>query len=174
MPVRTKTKIDIDVVPYLSIMVIVLKLICLILIVTVMRLALNPHQLKILSFSGQYQGAHGNPMKASVGPKMVVKVPNYIECSPNSVSIFPGEETLSINELVQPDNAVALLLDRVEASSNEYVIVLMRPGSVPVYRHLRKLLAKRNIDVGYDVLDTGSKIDWRKEAKALNIELPKE
>jgi hypothetical protein len=174
MPVRVKTKIDIDVVPYLSIMVIVLKLICLILIVTVMRVALNPRQLKVLSFQGQYQGADANPLKARTH-KSVVKLPNYIECAPNTVSIFPGSDTLTLSQLVEPSNAVQQLLDRVQTNAgNEYIIILMRPGSVPVYRHLRKLLAKRDIDVGYDVLDAGSKIDWQREAKALNIQLPKE
>jgi hypothetical protein len=172
MPRRAKAKIDIDVVPYLSVMVIVLKLICLILIVTVMRLALNPHRLSVVSFEGMYQGVAGDKTKFSpeIKKKVSVKIPYYFECTPNALSIFPGEHQLSIIDLAQPSNTAVQILETVEAnSSNEYVIVLMRPHSMPIYRYVRKLLSKRKIDIGYDVLDGNARIDWEKEAKSLNI-----
>jgi hypothetical protein len=176
---KPKEKIDIDVVPYLSIMVIVLKLICLILIVTVMRIALNPRQLRVVSFEGLYQGAAAKlptPGKDQHGSGLarVVKVPSYVECSENGVGLFPGEVKLSLNDLMQPGNQLEKLLDDVVAdTSNQYVIVLMRPRSGKVYRYVRRMVAERPIDVGYDVLDEDAKIDWRKEAKSLNIILPK-
>jgi hypothetical protein len=172
MPRKPKEKIDIDVVPYLSIMVIVLKLICLILIVTVMRIALNPRQLSVVSFEGLYQGAAAT-LGSHAKKATVVKVPHYVECSQDGVAIFPGEMKLSRSDLAQPENELEKMLDAVTANTtNEYVIVLMRPRSGEVYRHVRKMISQRPIDVGYDVLDEDAKIDWRKEAKALNIILP--
>jgi hypothetical protein len=174
---KAKEKIDIDVVPYLSIMVIVLKLICLILIVTVMRVALNPRQLKVLSLEGVYQGPTTGLGSVKPGEmkkkEAVVKEPYYLECSRDTISIIPGDVKVGLDQLAQPDNPVEQLVNQVEArSSNQYIIVLMRPNSVRVYRYVRKMLAKREIDVGYDVLDAGSTINWRKDAKALNITLP--
>ncbi len=197
MPKKKKEKIDIDVMPYLSIMVCTLNLICLILIVTVMRIALNPHQLSVVSFEGLYQGSKGlfqrsakpaakatpsedgsqsTPSEAKVvaakTAQRVIKVPSYIECSPDSIALFPGEGKTSLAELGQTNNPVVALMDKIQANhSNEYVIVLVRPNSVPTYRYVRRLASKRNIDVGYDVLDADSKIDWKKEARALNIQL---
>jgi hypothetical protein len=175
---KTKAKIDIDVLPYLSIMLSVLGIICLIIVVMVMNIALNPKAIAIVSFKGLFAGSQGGG--AGTGPVEVdgasqsPKIPSYLDCSAGGVSLFPGETNVLPAELMAPDNAVKTLLDKVEAnSSNEYVIVLIRPGSLPVYRAIRKMLADRNIDIAYDTLEATATIDWRKEAKELNITLPK-
>ena len=49
---RPYEKIDINVEPFLSIMAIVLKLISLILVVIVMRIAVNPKGKRIIAFAG--------------------------------------------------------------------------------------------------------------------------
>ncbi len=167
MPKRkAKEKYDIDVVPYLSIMVIVLKLICLILIVTVMRIALNPKALGVMSFVGLYAG---------VGNIKDPKVPSYVDCFPDGISTYPGKVNLTASEIARPGNALEGFLDRVRAnSSNEYVIILVRPQSLAVFRKVRKMVAERGIEMGYDAMDADFKVNWSEEAKALGFQIPEE
>ena len=73
-------QISIDVEPFLSIMVIVLKLITLILVVIVLRIALNPHALKIVNISALWDQSSGNTQNP--------KVPSYIDCKPEGIVIF--------------------------------------------------------------------------------------
>ena len=166
MPRRPKEKIDIDVVPYLSIMVIVLKLICLILIVTVMRIALNPFGVKAVSIKGVYGAEH----KSEDG-KTHIKMPTYFDCNAQGVTIFPGDITVSVNSLSEPGNGVDAAIRRIGTNAtNEYAIVLVRPRGVRAYRYLRHELEKSHIDVGYDVWDADVKVDYGAAVKAAGIE----
>ena len=166
MPRRPKEKIDIDVVPYLSIMVIVLKLICLILIVTVMRIALNPYGVKAVSIKGVY----GAERKSADG-KTHIKAPTYFDCNAQGVTIFPGDLTVSVNSLNEPGNGVDSAIKRISTNAtNEYAIVLVRPRGVRAYRYLRQALEKVHVDVGYDVWDADVKVDYSAAMKAAGIE----
>ena len=170
---KPKAKIDIDVLPYLSIMLSVLGIICLIIVVMVMNIALNPKAIAIVSFKGLYEG-FGKTDAAVTDESKLPKIPTYLDCSSRGISIFPGETNVVPAELAIPGNAVEQTLNRIETNTlHEYIIVLVRPGSLPVYRTARKLLANRNIDIAYDTLEATATIDWRKEAKELNITLPK-
>ncbi len=73
-------KIDINVEPFLSIMAIVLKLISLILVVIVMRIAVNPKGKRIIAFAGLYSG-HNNVTNP--------KIPSYIDCQPDKLVVRP-------------------------------------------------------------------------------------
>ena len=162
---KSYEKIDINVEPFLSIMVIVLKLISLILVVIVMRIAMNPQSKKIIAFSGLYAG-HGNV----VNPK----IPSYIDCRPDNLTLYSNDMPHGIQvtkeDLQRPDNSVSQLLDKVqEHSKDQYVVVMVRPKSVMLYREVRNLIGKRPIDVGYDAVDTDFKVDWNKAEKALAI-----
>jgi len=169
---KQKTKIDIDVLPYLSIMLSVLGIICLIIVVMVMNIALNPKAIAIVSFKGLYEGF--SKTDGSITDGSIPKSPTYLDCSPAGISLFPGETNVPPAELAVPGNIVEQALDRIEKNTeHEYVIVLVRPGSLPVYRTVRKLLANRKIDIAYDPLEATAMIDWQKEAKELNITLPK-
>ena len=168
---KTKAKIDIDVLPYLSIMLSVLGIICLITVVMVMNIALNPKAIAVVSFKGLYQGFDKSGGAAVTN---VMKVPTYLDCSSAGISMFPGETNVMPAELAVPGNAVEITLNKIEENTlKEYVIVLVRPGSLPVYRAVRKLLANRDIEIAYDTLEATATIDWRQEAKELNITLPK-
>jgi hypothetical protein len=62
------------------------------------------------------------------------------------------------------------LLDKVQQhEKQEYVVVMVRPKSVVLYRTVRKLIEKRPIDVGYDAVDADFKVDWNEAEKALTI-----
>jgi hypothetical protein len=160
MPRKPASKIDIDVVPYLSIMVIVLKLICLILVVTVMKIALNPDSAKAVAI----QDLFGQERKGAI------KAPTYFDCTPEGVVIIPGNIQVIPSDLSLPGNAVEAAIKKIrQNTSNQYAIALVRPRGIRVYRHVRKLLTEAEVDVGFDVFDTHVKIDYAKAAKAAGI-----
>lgn len=161
---KPKAKTDIDVVPYLSIMVIVLKLITLILIVQVIPIALNPERYKILAFEELFTSR-----KQHAGP---VKVPTYFDCGPDQVEIIPGRKIVSYRELREPGNPVERTVEKLaQNAEKEYAILIVRPHSLPVYRHLRRTLGSyAALEVGYDVLEAGRTIDWEAEARKARIE----
>lgn len=154
--------ISIDVEPFLSIMAIVLKLISLILVVIVMRIAVNPKSRKILSFTQLWSGRAyvENP-----------KAPSYLDCHKDRVVTYPGNKQATLEDLQRPGNPVEQLLNKVQANSDEeYVIVLVRPESVKLYRTIREMIARRpGVDVGYDAMDADFEVNWDEARKSLAI-----
>jgi len=156
-------KIDIDVEPFLSIMAIVMKLISLILVVIVMRIAVNPKLKRVVALPDLWEGSTNNTAN--------VKEPSYIDCFLDKIIVYPGNKTNSWEELQRPENAVVSLLDKVQANStSEYVVVLARPQSVKFYRFIRRRLSERNIDVGADVVDAKYTVNWNEALKGLAVE----
>jgi len=155
-------KIDINVEPFLSIMAIVLKLISLILVVIVMRIAMNPNSKKIIALAGLYKG------KGNQGGE--AKSPSYVDCKADRIVLYPGEISITWEDLQRPDNKLDKFLDRVqERTKDEYVVVMVRPHSLKYYRAVRNLISKRPIDVGYDAVDSDFKVNWDEARKALAI-----
>lgn len=153
--------IKIDVEPFLSIMAIVLKLISLILVVIVMRIAINPKAKKIMSLVGLWQG-RGNVES--------IKAPAYIDCHPDYIQLFPGATKVTWEDLQRPGNPVEKLLDKVQGNrEEEYIVVMARPKSVKLYRSVRGLIGKRPIDVGYDAVDADFEVNWDEARKALSV-----
>jgi hypothetical protein len=160
---RPYEKIDINVEPFLSIMAIVLKLISLILVVIVMRIAINPHAKKIVNpLEEEYTGrgnTQGNP-----------KIPSYIDCHPDCVVLYPGGAKVDWDSLQHPGNPVDQLLDKVtQHKEDEYIVVMVRPGSLKYYRTIRNLIAKTPVDVGSAAVDANFKVNWDAALKALAI-----
>ncbi len=164
MPAKKPYKVDIDVVPYLSIMAIVLKLICLILIVMVMRIAVNPDALRIIRYTQLYQpqeevqtqteGAQGSE-------KQLTREPMYIDCHPDMVEIQPSGLVIPARELKERNGDFESILHNLETNrQSQMAIVIARPSSAPVYRYVRRQLAARKLPVGYDVLESDVIIDW--------------
>ena len=150
-----------DVTGFLSVMSIVTGLIALILFTIALRIAMNPKALRIVSFrlftsirtSGQ------NP-----------KIPSYVDCHPTHIMLYPGETKLSWEDLQRPGNGFQQMLDRILAAAHEqYIIVMVRPGSAKFFRAVRNEIGKRRIDVGYDAIPADFKVDWNAATRALGI-----
>ncbi|MEI6082829.1 MAG: hypothetical protein WCS70_00855 [Verrucomicrobiota bacterium] len=156
-------KIDIDVEPFLSIMAIVMKLISLILVVIVMRIAANRDKKHVVALEGLWDGSTGNTKN--------IKEPVYLDCFEDKVIIYPGSITNTWEALQKPGNPVEKLFDRIQANStNEYVVVLARPQSVKFYRAIRRKLSQRGgIDVGADVVDAKYTVNWDAALGALSV-----
>jgi hypothetical protein len=98
--------------------------------------------------------------------------PVYLDCRPDGVTILPGDIVVPVEDLIQPGNEVEKVLTRVQAQSDtEYVIMLVRPYSLPVYRYVRREVLRRGILTGFDVVNADVKLDWRAEAKKLRLRL---
>ena len=155
-------QINIDVEPFLSIMAIVLKLVSLILVVIVMRIAVNSQGKVVVNISDDDWHSRITADKA--------KEPRYIDCYQDHVIMYPSKVTNSFENLQQPNNDVEKMLDEVEKNAvKEYVVVLARPDSVKVFRAIRKMIGEHKIDVGYDVLRADYKVDWDKAKQALAV-----
>ncbi|HMP75407.1 MAG TPA: hypothetical protein PKE12_03825 [Kiritimatiellia bacterium] len=151
--------------PFLDSLVIMMSLICLVLIVMIMPIIQNPKQLNVLSFEKLF--------KVLQRKQKVEQKPIYIDCRYDGATVIPGDITVTIDDLRQPGNAIERVMARVEASNGQdYIVLLARPGSLAVYRHLRKELIRRGIVAGADVLDAKAVLDWKAEMKELNITIP--
>jgi|GEM_PF-1924029 len=101
------------------------------------------------------------------------KLPSYVDCSADRVTIHPGGKRVTWAELQSSDNEVTKLLDRIERNTGEeYLVVMVRPGSVKFYRQVRNLAARRCIDVGYDVVDADFIVDWDEAGKGWRANPP--
>lgn len=160
-------KIDIDVEPFLSIMAIVMKLISLILVIIVMRIAMNPKLKKVVTLSGLW---------GSRNSMATPKEAQYLDCHPDKVITYPGNITNTWEQLQRPDNSIEKLLDKVQANhSNEYVVIMARPQSVKVFRRVRKMVTSRaNLDFGMDVVDANYVVNWSEALKGLSVSLEDE
>lgn len=155
---------EIDVLPYMDSMVIVLNLICLIIIIMIIPIIENAKQVSALSFE---------KLLRSKENKSAQKLsPIYFDCRSDGVTILPGDVQVPVESLVQPGNEVEKVINRVQARSDEeYVILLVRPHSLPVYRYVRKEVLRRGILAGFDVIDSNVVLDWQAEAKKLRLRL---
>ena len=154
-------KINIDVEPFLSIMAIVLKLISLILVVIVMRIAANKQGIKVVNLLQR------TARKAAD----VIKSPSYVDCYVDHVVLYPGAITNTWSDLQNPENAVEKMLAHVDAKSEtDYVVIMARPDAVKIFRSIRKMLGEHpKVEVGYDVVDTDFKPDWDAAVQAMGV-----
>ncbi|MCO6399637.1 MAG: hypothetical protein J5I99_00220 [Verrucomicrobia bacterium] len=160
-----KREAKIEMTPFLDSLVIMMSLICLVLVVMIMPVIQNPQQYKVLSFS---QLVKAMQRKTPAGLQ-----PVYIDCHPDRAVVLPGDISVSVQDILLHGNPIDRLLARIQANADkEYVVLLARPGSFAVFRHLRKELIRRGIVAGSDVLPSNAVLDWKKEIKELNIHLP--
>jgi hypothetical protein len=156
-----KGKTDLDVIGFLSVMSIVTGLICMILFVIALRIAMNPKLMKIVSFK-----LFSSTRADTTNPK----VPSYVDCQPDQIVLYPGKKSVSWDELRRPENAFTQLLDKIQKNaSQEYIIVMVRPESVRLFRSVRAMIGERPIDVGYDVIDKDFQVNWDEALKQLGV-----
>ena len=157
---------EIDVLPYMDSMVNVLNLICLIIIIMIIPIIENSKQVSSLSFE--------KLLRSKLVKDAQTLSPVYFDCRSDGVTILPGDITVPVDALIQPGNEVEKVINRIQARADEeYIIMLVRPHSLPVYRYVRKEVMRRNILTGFDVIDLDVVLDWRAEAKKLRLRMPK-
>lgn len=156
---------EIDVLPYMDSMVITLNMVCLIIIIMIVPILQNSKQVNSLSFEKLLREKREGIQPLS---------PVYLDCRSDGVTILPGDIQVPVEALIQPGNEVEKVLTRVQAQSDtEYVIMLVRPYSLPVYRYVRKEVLRRGILTGFDVVNADASLDWQAEAKKLRLRYSK-
>ncbi len=82
------------------------------------------------------------------------KNPRYIECRHNGVILYPGEEFVPQEKLNDPNSAMTKLIAQVQANRDrEYLIVAIRSNGIDTFSLVRNLVAKAEIDIGYEPID---------------------
>lgn len=138
----TKHKTEIELFPFLSVLVCTIgSLILLIIVITTQTLDNNP-EVTILA-------------KTEVGQNSK-KQPRYIESKEDGVIIYPSKEFVPKNKLNDNNSKLLQFISEVKKNSNkEYIIVAIRPKGIEVFQKVRELIEKEKIDIGYEPIEEG-------------------
>lgn len=91
----------------------------------------------------------------------VDKQPRYVEVRKNRLVFYPGADALPVPVLAQPGNAFERLLDDVAGrAADEYIVLVVRPGTAALTRRLRSAITARGIDVGLDIYEESQPVNY--------------
>ena len=83
-----------------------------------------------------------------------VREPEYIEVRANHILLYPGEKVVAAEQIEVPGGLFLTLLDKVESKKTKpYIVLIVRPGGVALYRRLKTLIQERGIDVGTELME---------------------
>ena len=84
------------------------------------------------------------------------KDPVYIDVQPDQIVIYPEKMEIAASALAVPHNGFEEFLDQVEqVRSVRYSVFVLRPGSVDLQRRVRQLMQDRNLELGFEPVETG-------------------
>ena len=84
------------------------------------------------------------------------KDPVYIDVQPDQIVILPEHRAISAAALSAPGNDFEHFLDDLERVHDlRYSILVLRPGCVDLQRRVRQLIQDRNLDMGFEPIETG-------------------
>ncbi|NER46141.1 MAG: hypothetical protein F6J86_05450 [Symploca sp. SIO1B1] len=90
------------------------------------------------------------------------KNPHYIECREDGIIIHPSQEFVASEDITNSGSALGQLILQVSSrKEQEYIIVAVRPDGFPVFRQVRTLLEKADIDIGFEPIDQGWKLKFK-------------
>ena len=91
------------------------------------------------------------------------KDPVYISVNSQDIVLYPDERSFLPRDLGMPNSDFERLLDDIEKVGRvRYVVLLLSPDSSHLQRRLRTLIDQREIDLGLEPWDPGTKIDTTK------------
>jgi hypothetical protein len=98
----------------------------------------------------------------------------YVECQQKGIIIHPGREEVPLESLKGEDpSPFHQLLDDLKASDGkQYLVLLIRPEGVAVYRECYKMALERDIQVGKDALLSGGDVVLTKDHKPVVVTKP--
>lgn len=87
------------------------------------------------------------------------KDPVYIDVRPDQIVILPDKVAIPAADFAAPHNKFEHFLDQMEqVRTVRYSILVLRPGSVDLHRRVRQLIQDRNLDMGFEPVETGRDI----------------
>ena len=151
-----------DLSSFMCILIMTIGCLTILLVANTLIIASNPDNLQITSIFDASGEDGGSVMK--FGNK--TKDPSYVDVTPTNVVVYPGGLSVDAGAVDEPNNAFDQLLDSISTNrAKEYVVLILRPGSALFSRQLRKMILKREIDVGIELYETDQKILYKKAAK---------
>lgn len=161
---RKKSEVKQDLFAFMSILVMTIGALVMLLVSNTLIIVSNPENTQITSIitSSLYvEDGTGTEGDAPFPQGNKLKEPAYIDVHRDRVIIYPGEEVVPIRDLEREGNAFDQLLDEVyDKRQDEYIILLVRPRSAQVATHLRNVIRDRNIDVGFELFETGRPVNY--------------
>ena len=93
------------------------------------------------------------------------KQPRYVECQAGGIIIHPQGTFVPSTSLGSPQSPLETLLQQLaRRKDREYLIVVVRPQGIEVFKQLRALVENRGIDLGYEPLEEGWRLNLKTEA----------
>src|SRR5262249_48658439 len=132
-----------------SIAVIMVKLVILVFVILTVRIAMCVAVRKVTY------------IPVGLSQKVHNKDPHFLDCWDNQCVIYPGHTSLVLSQLGQADNPVEQLLRELDTHrSNQYLVILVRPKSKPIYSAVRKLLNGHRMDVAIEPVEANYFFYW--------------
>lgn len=95
------------------------------------------------------------------------KEPVYFDVHPDRITIYPGKKDVYLTDLIIPGNPLERAMDVVERHRDtHYVVILARPGTAWLTRKLRRLLASRGVDVGFELFEEEREVEYKPSVRA--------
>lgn len=146
MPKKTSTRspIEIELFPFLSILACTIGVLILLIIVLMAQTFSNQREITILARTENGQNQN--------------KQPRYIECRGDGIILHPSQEFVGISQINNYDSPLQVLLQDVKANRDrQYLILAIRPDGIEVFEQVRAIIERQGIDIGYEPIDAG----WR-------------
>lgn len=138
---RSRRAIEVELFPFLSVLVCVIGSLILLIVVVTVQISSNQRQVTIVAREdGQNQA----------------KVPRYVECRSDGIIIHPEQTFVAKEDINRSNSALQNLLAEVSFNRDkEYLIVAVRPDGIEVFQEVRDLVEQQNIDIGFEPIDEG-------------------
>lgn len=83
----------------------------------------------------------------------------YIECSEAGVTLYPGSQFVSEDQIDVSSSQLNQFLSEVQEQENGMVYVLIRPSGVGVFDQVRSLIEQKGIEFRYEPIDENWQLD---------------
>jgi len=154
----------VDLTSFLTILLMTIGCLIVLLICDTFIVVSNPDNIKIVSIvRGGYEEFDEELGRTRyVGlPKYgnIFKNPTYIDVYGDYFIIYPAKTVVPVAQLEEDNNPLEQLLAKIgENVENNYIILILRPGSSRLGRFLRRTIRDRNIDLGEELFEEGREI----------------
>lgn len=153
---------DVDTSSFQSVVLMLIGILVIILVSNVLTILSNPDNIHIGAVMTNTIGGDGEEDEGSSGGPKFLNVrqdPIYLDVEHDRLTIYPEKLVILAKELLTEGNAFERFLDRVElVKDTRYIVLMLRPDSAIFQRRLRRIIADRGIDIGFEPFDFGREI----------------
>lgn len=83
----------------------------------------------------------------------------YVECREDGVTVYPGNQFISEDEMAAPNSEFRQFLSQLEPGGEEIVYLLIRPSGVEVFDQARTIIEEEGLDLRYEPIDENWQLD---------------